>query len=146
MSITIPGSVLQNGLKDRLPEAFFDQFPGSSAIAYSIIPFIPTLEQPLKDEVRVAFAESLRTVWVVFTAFAGVGLISSLPMKGLRLHTQTDGNWNLETTSGEVSEPTLDDSGKAILSFQRMMCSLTEFPQTRRRPRVCQRRKIGGSP
>lgn len=100
MAITIPGSLLQNGLANRLPAHFFELFPGHSSIAYAAIPVIPSLAQPLKDEVRKAFADSLRVNWEVLTAIAGVAFLVSLFMKGLPLHTQVDSNWGIQEAEG----------------------------------------------
>lgn len=95
-AITIGGTVLQNQLVKRLPVEFTSQFPSGAALAYSAIPTIPTLEEPLRTEVRQAFAESIRVIWQVLTGISGLGLLCSLPMKGLPLHTQVDENWGLE--------------------------------------------------
>ncbi|KAH7907493.1 major facilitator superfamily domain-containing protein [Hygrophoropsis aurantiaca] len=94
--ITIGGTILQNQLHARLPPTFTSQFPEGTAIAYSIIPIISTLEEPLKTQVRVAFAESLRVIWRVFIGIGGMGLLASLPMKALPLHTAVDKNWGFE--------------------------------------------------
>ena len=66
------------------------------SIAYSIIPVIPTLEQPLRSQVEDAFAESLVVVWRVMVGIAALGLLASLLMKGLPLHTQVDESWGME--------------------------------------------------
>ncbi|OCH88921.1 MFS general substrate transporter [Obba rivulosa] len=93
-AVTIGGTILQNGLSNRLPASFSSHFNSDSAgIAYSVVPQIPSLPQPLKDEVRAAFARSLTTLWIVLVAMAGLGLMASLPMKGLPLHTQMDERW-----------------------------------------------------
>jgi hypothetical protein len=66
------------------------RFPQGSQIAFGIIPTISTLPQPLKDEVRIAFADAIQVVWHVFTGIGGIGLLSSLLMKGLSRHTSVD--------------------------------------------------------
>ena len=73
-----------------------EQFPQGVAIAYSIIPVIPSLEEPLRTEVRVAFADSIAVIWRVMIGIAGIGFLVSLMMKGLPLHTQVDERWGLE--------------------------------------------------
>ncbi|THH07516.1 hypothetical protein EW145_g3318 [Phellinidium pouzarii] len=56
--ISIGGVVLQNELAKRLPLEL-SQFPGETSIAFSVVPAIPELKEPLKSEVRAAFADSL---------------------------------------------------------------------------------------
>ncbi|KAJ6550611.1 iron permease [Mycena vulgaris] len=96
LGVTLGGTVLQNELKKRLPAAFSVQFPGGTAIAYSIIPLIPTLPEPLKSEIRIAFAQSLRVVWQVLIGVSGLGLLASLAMKRLPLHTEVDQKWGID--------------------------------------------------
>ncbi|TFK88802.1 MFS general substrate transporter [Polyporus arcularius HHB13444] len=91
--ITIGGTVLQNELKRRIPADYLANFPEGAAIAYSLIPLIPTLPEPLKGEVQDAFAKSLQVLWKVMIGVAGVGFLSSLMMKGLPLHTDMDSKW-----------------------------------------------------
>jgi hypothetical protein len=43
------------------------------------------LQEPVKSQVREAFAQSLQVVWSVFTAISGLGLLVSLGMKHLSL-------------------------------------------------------------
>ncbi|KAH9936927.1 iron permease [Amylocystis lapponica] len=100
--VTIGGTVLQNELRKNLPPAFLAQFPQGSGIAYATIPAIAGLPEPLKGEVRAAFARSLKTVWEVLVGIAGVGLLSSVFMKGLPLHTSTDKTWELEHKGAET--------------------------------------------
>jgi hypothetical protein len=83
--ITIGGTVLQNQLLKRLPAGVLSQIPGSEAVAYQLIPVIKTLAEPLRSDVRQAFADSLQDVWKVMAGIAGVGLLASLLMKRLPL-------------------------------------------------------------
>ncbi|CAK5284765.1 unnamed protein product [Mycena citricolor] len=96
--VTVGGSILQNQLQRHLPAAFLAQFPPGSEIAYSIIPVIKTLPEPLQTEVRAAFARSLQTVWWATTGIAGLGLLFSLLMKPYPLHTAVDRDWGMEGT------------------------------------------------
>ncbi|KAJ7641541.1 major facilitator superfamily domain-containing protein [Roridomyces roridus] len=93
--ITIGGTVLQNQLVKRLPSTFLTQFPGGThtQIAFEVIPSIRNLPQPLKDQVRHAFAGSLQVLWNVLAGIAGLGLVASLLMKHHPLHTSVDSNW-----------------------------------------------------
>lgn len=90
------GTILQNELQKRLPAEFIQQFPGGTSVAYSIIPVIPHLEEPFRTSVRVAFADGLRVFWGVLLAIGGAGLLVSLLMKGLPLHTSLDEDWGLK--------------------------------------------------
>ncbi|KAJ7250496.1 major facilitator superfamily domain-containing protein [Mycena haematopus] len=104
LAVTVGASVLQNELGKRLPPAFSGQFPGGTPTAYSIIPLIRTLPEPLKGQIQVAFADSLRVVWQVLLGVSGAGLLVSLAMEGLPLHTSVDKKWlekgDCETQSG----------------------------------------------
>ncbi|KAH9850502.1 MFS general substrate transporter [Lenzites betulinus] len=99
--ITIGGTVLQNELKHRIPAAFLTQFPQGAAIAYALIPQVPTLPQPLKAQVQEAFAGSLRVLWEVLLGLAAIGFLFSLLMKGLPLHTSLDEDWAVQGTQSE---------------------------------------------
>jgi hypothetical protein len=98
--------VLQNELGKRLPPAFSVQFPEGTAIAYSIIPLIRTLPEPLKSQIRVAFADSLRVVWQVLIGVSAAGLLASLAMKSLPLHTQVDRKWGINEKEGSETSST----------------------------------------
>ncbi|KAL0954049.1 hypothetical protein HGRIS_005201 [Hohenbuehelia grisea] len=102
--VTIGGTILQNQLTNRLPPQFIASFPQGTAIAYSIIPQIRSLQEPLKGQVRVAFAESLRVVWQVLIGIGAIGLLVSLGMKHLPLHTSVDRDWGMETRKPESTE------------------------------------------
>lgn len=91
--VTVGGAILQNELKNNLPASFLAQFPQGVELAFSAIPSIPTLEQPLKDEVRNTFGEALKVVWQAVLGIAVVGFLSSLGMRQLQLHTNIDEDW-----------------------------------------------------
>lgn len=102
--VTIGIAVLQTQLTNRLPADFLTKFPQGVAISYSIIPIIPTLEEPLRTQVQVAFADSIAVIWKVMTGIAGLGMLASLAMKGLPLHTQVDERWGLEEMGDSQKE------------------------------------------
>jgi hypothetical protein len=83
---------------------FSAQFPGGADIAFSAIPFISGLEEPLRSEVRAAFADSLSILWKVLIGVAGMGLISTVLMKEVTMNTETDEKWALEQKKVEDSE------------------------------------------
>lgn len=85
------------------------QFPKGTGIAFSIIPAIRELEDPLKTEVQEAFADSIRIIWLVTTAVAALGFLVSLTMQSLPLSNTLDEQWGLEEQNGD----TFDDIGLA---------------------------------
>ncbi|KAL5508718.1 hypothetical protein ACEPAG_4803 [Sanghuangporus baumii] len=93
--ITIGATVLQNQLLARLPPTFLQSLPAGIEVSYASIPKVRALQQPLKDEVRKAFAESLDVLWEVMIALAGIGFISSLAMKEVPMQEIVDENWGL---------------------------------------------------
>ena len=96
--------MLQNELKQRVPPSFLENFPGGVAIAYALIPQIPTLPEPLKSDVQDAFAGSLQVVWKVLIGVGGIGFLSSLFMAGLPLHNALDEDWTLDTESSKKAK------------------------------------------
>ncbi|KAK7039367.1 MFS domain-containing protein [Favolaschia claudopus] len=103
--ITISSTILQNELKKKLPAAFVAQFPPGFEIAYAAVPVIRTLPEPLRTEVRASFADSLRVVWQTMIGFAGLGLLLSLLMKEIPMHTTVDESYALQekVKEGEVN-------------------------------------------
>ena len=65
VGIAMGASILQNQLQINLPAAILSAYTNSDGqiSPYAAIPLINTLPSPLRDEVRVAFASSLQTVW-----------------------------------------------------------------------------------
>ncbi|KAJ7759151.1 major facilitator superfamily domain-containing protein [Mycena metata] len=94
--ITVGGAVLQNVLQRRAPGSLPCISSSTGNLAYSIIPCVATLPEPFKSKVRAAFAEALRVVWRIMIGIAGAGLLCSLFMKSLPLHTTKDENWALQ--------------------------------------------------
>ncbi|EKM57058.1 uncharacterized protein PHACADRAFT_142175 [Phanerochaete carnosa HHB-10118-sp] len=95
--ITIGSTVLQNELKKKLPAAFVAQFPGGVEIAYAAIPLIDGLEEPLRTQVRVAFADSIDVIFEVMIGIAGLGLLSVLLMKEIPMHTDKDEKYGVNS-------------------------------------------------
>jgi len=56
----------------------------------------PCSAEPLRTQVRAAFADSLETIWQVMIGLAGVGFLISFALKSLPLTTEVDENWGLE--------------------------------------------------
>ncbi|KAJ7480175.1 MFS general substrate transporter [Mycena galericulata] len=94
--IAITGTIIQNELRHSLPASLLAQFPQDSEIAYSIIPQIPLMAQPLKGDVQQAFRDSMRLAWVVMEAVCAVGLLTFFFMKDIPLGRTTDKQWTLK--------------------------------------------------
>ncbi|KAF8890390.1 iron permease [Infundibulicybe gibba] len=95
--VTIGSTILQNYLSDHLPNDFLGRFPQGTAVAYSIIPIIGDLPPDLAEQTRVAFAGGLSRFWEVMIGIGGLGLLISLMMKHMKLHTMTDKEWSTES-------------------------------------------------
>ncbi|KAF8514423.1 iron permease [Hysterangium stoloniferum] len=108
--ITIGATVLQNELLSRLPQDFLSSLPQGIEISYAAIPQINGLAEPLRGQVRAAFADSLDVLWEVMIAIAGVGLLSSFFMKEMPLQDVTDETWGLKNGLTEKrNNPNADD-------------------------------------
>jgi len=94
--VTTGGAIIQNELKNKLPASFLTQFPQGVEIAFETIPIIPSLNQPLKDGVRDTFGIALKVVWQVVLGISIVGMLCSIGMKQLDLHTEIDEDWGRE--------------------------------------------------
>ncbi|KAA1472295.1 MFS general substrate transporter [Dentipellis sp. KUC8613] len=93
--ITISATILQNELKKKLPGDFAAQFPAGFEIAYAAIPVISGLEEPLRSQVRAAFADSLATVWQTMIGIAGLGLLTMPFMREVQLREEVDEAYGL---------------------------------------------------
>jgi len=91
--VTISGAILQNELEKKLPAAFLAQFPQGAEIAIATVPIIPSLGQPIKDQVRETFADALKVVWQMVLGIAIAGFLCSLGIRQLKLHTEIDEDW-----------------------------------------------------
>ncbi|TFK85585.1 MFS general substrate transporter [Polyporus arcularius HHB13444] len=94
--ITIGSTILQNRLTKNLPLEFNALFPDGVQIAYAAIPVIGTLEEPLRTEVRRAFAESLAVIWQTMIGISGLGLLSVLLMREVPMGKTADDTYGLE--------------------------------------------------
>ena len=69
--------------------------PKGVNIAYAIIPSVTEISEPLQGQVRDAFADGVSLIWKVLIGVSGAGFLSSLLMREIPLHTETDNNWGL---------------------------------------------------
>ena len=65
-------------------------------MAYSLVPEIKSLEEPLRSSVQVAFADSIAVIWQVMIGISAIGLLSCLLMRGIPLNMDVDDSWALE--------------------------------------------------
>lgn len=97
--VTIGTAVIQNELRKNLPPDVLAEVPGGVQFAYSAITAIGTFPPASQAAIQIAFAKSISIIWQVMIGIASIGLISSMFMKALPLHTQVDGHWALENNS-----------------------------------------------
>ncbi|RPD58553.1 MFS general substrate transporter [Lentinus tigrinus ALCF2SS1-7] len=119
--VTIGSTILQNRLNKTLPPQFNALFPDGVEIAYAAIPVIKTLEEPLRTEVRRAFAESLAVIWQTMIGICGIGLLSSLMMREVPMRKTADDTYGLDdsrekrrTQNEEGSEHGQDTAVEAV--------------------------------
>ena len=74
------------------------------ALAYAIIPQISQLPEPLHDQVRNAFAESLKIIWQVMIGISGLGLLTVVLMKEVEMRMDVDSQWALEEKKDDADE------------------------------------------
>ena len=98
--ITIGSAILQNRLVSTLPAQFTALFPAGVQIAYAAIPVIRTLPEPLRGQVRTAFAESLKVVWQTMIGLCGLGLLSVAMMREVPMQRMTDERYGLDENVG----------------------------------------------
>lgn len=96
--VQVGATILQNQLTKKLPTDFLQQLGGSAGgeLAYAVIPTVPSLPEPMRSLVQAAFADSLRTIWYVMTAFSVFGFLLVLGMKELPMHEVTDDEWGMK--------------------------------------------------
>ncbi|KAJ7580939.1 MFS general substrate transporter [Mycena floridula] len=97
--ITVGGVVLQNELPARLPSEALVEAPNGS-LAYTIIPLIADLPDPVRTQVKIAFFESLRLVWIALGTLCGAALLSVLFMKDVPLRRTVDKKWGTQPSKG----------------------------------------------
>ena len=110
--ITIASTILQNELTKRLPPAFIELVPGGLDLSYAAIPLIKDLHEPLRTQVRVAFADSLSTIWKTMIGICGMGFLSLFLLKEIPMSTATNEKFGLH--DGEKLKSAAIDSGESM--------------------------------
>ncbi|SCZ89118.1 BZ3500_MvSof-1268-A1-R1_Chr1-1g00969 [Microbotryum saponariae] len=108
LGISLGASILQNELSRHLPPEVVSSHFANAKYAYSAIPDIHLLPEPVQLHVRRAFAQSLRTVWIVMIGLSGITFILSCFIEDVPLTTETDENWGV---SEKKVEPTPSETG-----------------------------------
>ncbi|OSC96590.1 Mfs1.1 [Trametes coccinea BRFM310] len=93
---SISGTIFQNRLHALLPTEFLTRLPHDQDVTYSGIPLIPGLEEPLRDEVRAAFADSVRLVWYICLGLCAAGFVSVAMQKHVPLHAKMDDRFGMK--------------------------------------------------
>ena len=65
---------------------------------------IPSLPEPTRTAVRVAFAQAMAVVWKVMLGIAGGGMLTVFLLKEIPMHTATDNTYGLEERAHELAQ------------------------------------------
>lgn len=98
--ITIGSAVFTNRLGRTLPAAFVEAHGASEAA----ISYVAHLREPIRTQVRMAFASSLQTVWFVMLGIAVVGLLATLGLRSVPMTVERDEAWGLEGEAVDGTE------------------------------------------
>ncbi|KAK0224745.1 major facilitator superfamily domain-containing protein [Armillaria nabsnona] len=112
--IIIGSTILQNKLKMNLPASYLAGFPAGHEIAHAAIPGIPILSEPLRTEVMVAFAESMKVVWQTMVGISGAGFLFSLLMQEVEMVGVVDETFALQARSEKETPNNTRDAEKAV--------------------------------
>nr|AAF01426.1 Mfs1.1 [Coprinopsis cinerea] len=105
--IAFGSAILTNELKKYLPDQYVQFAAGGIEKVYALIPEIPALPAPLKQEVQYAFGESIRPIWYTLAGIGFLGLVSSALMRDIPLHNYVDEQWKLEEKNSNGSNVVL---------------------------------------
>ncbi|GAA5934770.1 hypothetical protein JCM3775_002051 [Rhodotorula graminis] len=107
LGITIGSTVFSNQLGSKLPEAFVSQLGGevSGDAAYALVAQIAQLAEPIRSEVREAYAETLVVLWQILIGLGGLGFCISLGLKNLALTTEVEASWGVQEKKKEAGAP-----------------------------------------
>ena len=100
----IGGAILQNQLTKRLPAAFQSELSEGVELAYAAIPRIESLAEPLRTDVRVAFAQSMAVIGRTMLGIGGLGCLTLLLLKEVPMGVKTDEKYGLEVKGKEGME------------------------------------------
>ncbi|KAG8882578.1 hypothetical protein FRB97_008087 [Tulasnella sp. 331] len=116
LGIAIGSSVLENTLKRNLSDTFLAQY--GAQVAYSLIPAVGTLVEPMQGQVRDALAEGMSTVWKVMFGVSMVGAVCVFFMKEFDMAEETDIIWGMvEKRDMSKWRKSVDIESKSPLDF-----------------------------
>ena len=55
----------------------------------------PARPEPIRSQVRIAFSDAIRVIWMVMIGIGAAGLLISLFIRALPLGTVTDEDWGI---------------------------------------------------
>lgn len=70
--MTVGGTVVQSELQSRIEGLGID----SAFFAHAVVPEIAGLTEPLKSELRSAFANSISVLWQTMIGISGIGFLA----------------------------------------------------------------------
>lgn len=144
ISVVIGEVVYQNQLKKKIPGLATVLSPQelgriSGGNAGANTEFIDQLPQPQKGAVRVAFADSLQPMWIMYTCFAAVGFVTMFLIKRKQLtrqHEETKTGIEAEKANREsrLQEAAEKRASKASLSADKRASKLSFKRRSQGRP------------
>ncbi|KAK6443956.1 hypothetical protein FP744_10000204 [Trichoderma asperellum] len=111
--VTIPSAVFNNEcrrLASRISNAeIASNLSGGSAYQHATGAFLSSIEDPaLRAEVVEVFTGSMRTVWLVGTAFAALGFLVTFVAKEIKLREELNNNFGVEDKKDVAISPKTD--------------------------------------
>ncbi|KAL8287529.1 hypothetical protein RQP46_003387 [Phenoliferia psychrophenolica] len=136
LGITGGSTILTNGLSSKLPAEYVAMLPeGSASNAVAAIPTVMHLPEPLRTQVRVAFASSLSQLWREMIYVGAAGALISLFMKNLPMTDALDESWGLDNPDDDNTHslaplrPPPPLTSFRHMSLQRLSTNLAGFGQ-----------------
>ncbi|PIG79299.1 macrolide phosphotransferase k [Aspergillus arachidicola] len=118
--VTIPSAIYNNECRKNARSitdpAIAHYLTGGRAYEYSTKAFLDSIQAPAsREQVVQVFQKSLRTVWLVAIAFAGLGLLVTLAEKEVKLRDKLNTKFGLDEKGGdESSDKTIQATSNLI--------------------------------
>jgi ABC-type microcin C transport system permease subunit YejE len=120
VGIAVSGVIFQNVFRQRLAElpafaAVAQEYSRDATIVVGILKAMPDDGSPEKGQLVEAYAQALRTIWVSMVAFAALGLVLSLSVRGYSLNQKHVTEQGLVQAEDEntTPEPAEVEAGRA---------------------------------
>ncbi|KAF8176901.1 MFS multidrug transporter [Mycena galopus ATCC 62051] len=101
--ITVSTAILQNTVKRKFPARFIETLPTGSDFAFAALSRIASLPEPLQQEVKVAFAQGISSIYRVMIGVAGLGFLCVVFMKEVPMRNEVNKTFALKE-SGDISD------------------------------------------